>query len=188
MQNQVAYHNYTLNASFTNITGTYEATVVCNDGANNGFETFFFLITPNGKKLTTVQGIIYSIIFIILILLAIASTIGSFVIDGNDTYSFDGKLVTVNPYKYIKLGLFLLAYLMFLVLFIFGETISYNFLLISFAGDIFHILFLILAVAFLPMFLIIIGFFILRITGDIQHKLLTKRNLPLKNTRGLQRR
>jgi len=45
-----SYYNYTLNITNTNVTGIYEATTVCKDGANYGANTFYYLITYNGRE------------------------------------------------------------------------------------------------------------------------------------------
>lgn len=48
MQNQLAYHNYTLTGVQTLDLGVYEATVNCIDNSLTGRETFNFLISTNG--------------------------------------------------------------------------------------------------------------------------------------------
>lgn len=49
MTNAGTYHNYTLTPAETKVTGEYSTTVVCEDGAENGYTTFNFKITPSGN-------------------------------------------------------------------------------------------------------------------------------------------
>ena len=49
MTNNIAWHNYTLNPAETNVTGTYQAQMICQDG-ENGYSTFNFDITSSGYE------------------------------------------------------------------------------------------------------------------------------------------
>lgn len=51
MQNQVSFHNYTLNSSLVS-NGEYETIIICTDGTSNTFETFFFEVNPTGIRST----------------------------------------------------------------------------------------------------------------------------------------
>lgn len=51
MQNQIAFHNYTLNSSLVS-NGEYETTITCIDGSQSGSETFFFEVNPTGIRST----------------------------------------------------------------------------------------------------------------------------------------
>lgn len=179
MQNQNAYHNFTLNTSATNPLGVYEATVMCMDGTGNGFDTFYFKITPNGQEPSTVQGIVYVVLLFIFMILATMTILGAYHTDSSNAYEF-GKLIKITWGKYVKLGLFLLSYFFLVIIFLFCEMISNNFLFLSFAEGIFHVLYLISVIGLFPLFLTIMVFMILNIMRDLYLTKLTRRNLPLK--------
>lgn len=58
MTNQDAFHNYTLTAGQTTTVGNHETSVFCNQGNNNGFSTFQFLISPSGTDDNSIGQII----------------------------------------------------------------------------------------------------------------------------------
>ena len=56
MTNAGTYHNYVLDGNQTAVSGEYSTTVVCADGAENGYSTFIFNINPTGNEITQAQG------------------------------------------------------------------------------------------------------------------------------------
>lgn len=48
MTNQITFHNITILPSQTQIIGDHTVSVFCNEGSNNGFSTFTYLISPSG--------------------------------------------------------------------------------------------------------------------------------------------
>jgi len=177
MTNQGAYHNYTLNSYHLNNTGVYESSVICKDGIYNGYDNFYFKVTPNGQELSLVQGIIYVILLIMLMILIILTILGAYSLDGKNKYDFGGKLVKINVNKYIKIGLFFMSYLFLIVIFLFCKIIARQFLVISFAEGIFHVLLILSAIGLFPIFLGTLVLWFLRIIADFYVYKLKKRGL-----------
>lgn len=75
MTNNIAYHNWTLTASQTANLGVYESTVMCTDGADNNFDTFYYQVTYNGNPepsdFTKVAFMIFFMIILIMMVLSI---------------------------------------------------------------------------------------------------------------------
>lgn len=69
MSNQVAYHNYTLLPQYTLTTGTYDANVICNDGAVKPNVQFSYDITPSGA--TNLLGFYFLVIILSLGLIVV---------------------------------------------------------------------------------------------------------------------
>lgn len=179
MTNRGSYHNLTLNNTHTNLLGVYEATAMCIDKTSNGFDTFYFKITPNGDEPSLVQGIIYIVLLLTFMILTIFCILGAYFIDKNNAYEY-GKLIKITYGKYVKLGLALLSYFFLTIIFLFCEMIANNFLFLSFAKGIFHILYLIGMIGLFPAFLVAMIFIIINALRDIHIKNLSKRNLPIQ--------
>lgn len=77
MTNQNSFHNYTINSANTSTFGIYEATVVCADGTNKGYDTFFFKISPTGfvSKPEYVTGLGVLLIGLLLFLIYLSKSI-----------------------------------------------------------------------------------------------------------------
>jgi len=74
MSNLVYIHTYDF--SLTNTTGVYESNVMCKDTTQNGFDTFYFKITYNGKEEPSgFTQIIFIIFFVIIFAVTLVSII-----------------------------------------------------------------------------------------------------------------
>jgi len=70
MTNQIAFHNYTFNASDINIVGEYKNIMMCKDGAYNGTSTFTFDITLSGTE--EPEGKSYILVGILIIIFGVS--------------------------------------------------------------------------------------------------------------------
>ena len=73
MNNNNGFFTYELLPSQTTPTGYYQTTIVCKDNDNNGYSTFEYEITVNGKEKP--DGVIV-VTFVILFLIIVAVLIG----------------------------------------------------------------------------------------------------------------
>ena len=69
MQNQSAYHNYTLNLTHTSESGEFTRNVVCFDNGLRGYSSDTFKITPTGNALDQPSAL--SMIIILLIMFGV---------------------------------------------------------------------------------------------------------------------
>ncbi len=66
MQNQTAYHNYTLNITNTANNGEFTRNVLCFDNGIRGYSSDTYLITPTGKALDDPSSFAMTMIVIIM--------------------------------------------------------------------------------------------------------------------------
>ena len=90
MKNLVYIHTYDFN--LTNTTGIYESTVMCSDTTQNGFDTFYFKITYNGKE---EPSDFTKIFFIILFIALIGTLIYTFILGFVHLSRWDTDLMDV---------------------------------------------------------------------------------------------
>lgn len=171
------FFNYTLNNSFTGINGMYRGSVSCTDGAISGFSTFTFLITPSGTEPSVTQGILYSVLLIILVVLLSFSIIGAKNLDGNNEFDVGGNFIKINFNKYLKLGLFFLSYLLLIFIAFILYAISSNFMFLGFASDIFWLIHLLLWILLAPVFIAFVAVTLIKFVLDMRLDKLRERNL-----------
>lgn len=177
------YH-YHINASNISMNGFYYSSITCSDTIINGLSTFTFLVTPSGTKPSVAQGILYSILLLILIVLLVFSISGAYNIDGNNEYDVGGKLMRVNLNKYIKIGLFFLSYLFLIFIAFITRAIAANFLFLGFALEVLDFIHLLLWWLLLPIFIAFTISLIIKTVLDMRLQDLAKRNLkPRKGGR-----
>lgn len=171
MDDNTAYYNYTLNATYSNQLGDYSGNILCIDGSNSQTQDFTFLITPSGKENTTAQGIIYAGTLFVSLILFILCIVIYFKIDGNNYLDFGG-LLKVNFNKYIKYGMFFLAYLMLWITSFFAWSLAQNFLFIGFMSGLLRVIYISLTVLLVPFFLMTFLFALVKWLTDLKlHKL-----------------
>jgi len=114
-------YNYTF--CDTSSLGEYFYTVVGDKEGVVQPEVIPFKITPNGKQFTTQNSISY-LGFILIILFTFFLTIyGAGKIEWKHRRSNEGKVITINNFRYIKILLYAISY--FELMFLFG--LSYKF-------------------------------------------------------------
>lgn len=111
-------YNFTLSSDRVTEIGTY---IVNGFGDLDGIDTvwsYTFKITPNGQDFTTGKAISY-IGFIVILLFTFLLTIwGASQVRWKHLRSDEGKILTINNFRYIRVFLFTMAY--FELMFLFG--------------------------------------------------------------------
>lgn len=157
--NDGSYYNYNITASNLSTNGKHHVTVRCNTSNVYGFSTFSFYVTPSGTEPSVAQGVLYSVLLLVLITGLFVSVFTAINIDGKNEFDVGGGLIKVNLNKYYKLGLFFLSYLLLIFIAFVSWQVSVNFLFLNFASTVLNIIHLILWILLGPLFIlaVIIG-------------------------------
>jgi hypothetical protein len=126
------------------------------DGANTCVPYDFIV----GGEYTSAQSLIAIILFIFLGLIFISSIYGFMVIPFNNPRTPEGEIVNVDFKKYLKIGLFGLAYVCLVGLIYFSWNLSYGILQFTEMANFFYILF---RMSFIFMFLALPSLFIVAV-------------------------
>lgn len=177
MQNQISFHNYTLNSTYTNQNGNYAGNVLCVDGSNSQTQDFSFLVTPSGYNPTITEGLLAGFLLILCVFIWILCINGYSTIRDNHEYDLGGNLMKVNFNKYIKMGLGFLAYLFFIIVIYMAWKISLKYLMVDFAFTIFDTIFTILWISVPIVFIIFIVTTFIKVVADMKLWELANRNL-----------
>lgn len=100
----------------TSTTGRYDFTGI-SDGCQETFSTYFD-ITPNGKEFTTQNSISYLGFILIILFTFFLTMYGAGRIEWKSKKNSEGKILTINNFRYVKIFLYTLAY--FELMFLFG--------------------------------------------------------------------
>jgi hypothetical protein len=177
MTRNLTLFNYTLNSTLANEVGRWIVTgITNNDGINVNFAYDFYL-NEGGSDITTPQGILYFIALALATFLFVLSLYFSITIPFKNTRDDDGRIVSVNKLKYLKLVLIALSYM--LLLFIFGITksITSSFLYISGVSNIFNIGYWLMLSALYPaIVLTFVGIIVFLFEDNILKKKIKRRN------------
>ena len=161
----------------TSMLGTY---IVNGIGDINTAPTVFaytFDITPSGYEISIANGMIYSVLLIIIMILFIISLVGAFSLKANNEYDIGGGLLKINFNKYYKMGLFFLSYLLLIFITFFAWEITLNFLFLSFAAKAFEIINTILWIMLAPVFIGFVAAALIKWVLDLKLQDLANRNL-----------
>jgi len=154
MTNQNSYHNYTLNTSQTTELGQYRYNILCVDGGDKGIDSFIMEITPSGTQPSTAQGMIYVIVLAIsAIMFGVVLWIATGM-DGENKFNEKGIVTLINIKKYVKFGLYVMAYLLIVWLSFLAWKASENFLFLDFMITFFRWSTLLLLTIGAPLFFI----------------------------------
>ena len=147
-------------ANFSKL-GQYSFIIQCNNSIGGGFVAGSFEVTSTGRKLSSSQSILYIGLLAIFVLILFASFFGMNLLPKSNTQDKEGKILSVNYLKYLRLPLWLFAYFLFIAIIFLSSNIALAFLQEQMFGKmlfaIFNILF---ALAPVVIILIVISFFI----------------------------
>ena len=147
------YFNYT----FCNTTQNGEY-IVNGIGDIDGTTTtwnYQFTVNPLGKVFTSQQATLYTLIFVIaMILFLICVGFGIYAPSGNSRDEMTGYIFAVSNMKYVKMFLLAISYLFLVLIVYFGYIISYGYLDMDFLGNLFYFAFYTMIVLILPLFII----------------------------------
>ena len=86
------------------------------DSVDSGF-SFYFEVTPNGKEFKTQNSISYLGFILIILFTFFLTMYGSGKIKWSNKVNNEGKILTINNFKYVKVLLYSLAYVELMFLF-----------------------------------------------------------------------
>lgn len=132
------YFNISLDQTET--LGLYQWTAFCCDGASCAAGYGEVQVTPSGTIPTTAQGILYFVTLLVVFIVFGLTLYGAITIKwGNPTSAETGKVVSVSDLKYVKVGLWVVAYLFFVFIMAIMKGITGNFLVFNDAFKFFEI-------------------------------------------------
>lgn len=136
-----------------------------------------FEVTPSGTSPSTTQGIIYTVLMLVSLIFFLITLYGAFMIDGSN-YTNDDELVITNNKKYIKMGLFFLAYILMIWLSFNLWNLSQNFLTLDFMTLYFRAIAMFLISALLPVTLIFMTLAFVWLFIDKRFQKMFERGIP----------
>jgi len=138
-------------------------------------------VTESGKASTSElaigTAITYSMLLIASIIFMIACIYFGFSLNGDDTWTMGGDLVEANPNKYLKMGLYFIAYLFAITTTFIAWQMSEAFNISIIGSAIFGTLFTILWLAFIPILLLVIIVGFMKWLSDAELHRLAERGL-----------
>jgi len=158
--------NYTIPQEKVRSLGEYSSSLNCNDGSDFGFTTFSFLINNTGSKFSTAESVLYIIVFVISILLFLLSTWGGFALKWKNPRGDDDMIIGMNDWKYVKVFLLAMSYLLLTWITFLAWGITKNLFLFDMGSGLFKWLFLTLITFLFPVFVVSLILAILAFISD----------------------
>lgn len=93
--------------------GEYSYILTCNSSIKGGFVADRFEVNPSGEDLGTDEALIYILLTLAVLLLFLLSLYFTLITPYSNEISEKGAVIKVTKTKYIKLGLILLSYVLF---------------------------------------------------------------------------
>ncbi len=177
MTNDYEYHNYTLPGSNTSELGTYLYDITCSTGTSNQTSSFNFDITPSGKVSSISNSVVLILILVFSFIIFCLFMWGAIIFPFKNKRNEEGKVISVNDLKFLKVGLMALSYLTLMWIFFMLMETSRNFLTLDTASRVFSFFFNFMLYALFPTFL---GFVIISIMlkfQDLKYKELIDRGV-----------
>lgn len=159
--------------------GRYDVNYL-SDGCEKSI-TAYLDVTVTGKELTTSKSITYIIIFIISFIIFLAFLIaGIYLPSNNKKDEFTGYVIAVSNVKYLKIFSFTFSYLTALFISYFSWMVCYAYLDMDFMTKIFQFIFYFLAIATLPLFILLVYLLISNLVRDSKLNEMLSRGLNIK--------
>ena len=149
------------NYSFCNTesNGIYIYLTQCNpDGVIGSPIPVDFLVNGYGSEVSTGQTIGYGLALFITLLIFSITLYGAFKIPFNNNRDEEGKIITINDLKYLKVVLWVIAYLELLFIISIAKNMALGFLLSNGIFNFLNITYTILLIGMLPLFPLLIFF------------------------------
>lgn len=158
MTNSFSFFNYTINT--TDAIGEYFSSMSCIDGTISGTSTFIITITPSGFEVSTGQSIIYVIAIAFSVVILFLLLYASMAIPFHNFIGEDGKIISVNNFKFLKIGAIAGVYLVLMFLFQTLNSFTTNFMYSGSSSKIFEWLYSIMLAMMFPVAIvgIVLGF------------------------------
>lgn len=166
MTNRTNDFNYSIGSTDINTIGIYSVDGFCNSGNQVGVWTYTFEVTNTGDKLSTSSGIIY-LVFLLGILFVWGLCLwGAIKIPFRNQRNQEGKVISVNDLKFVKIFLIVVSYLLLMWTMGILRSITANYLLLAGAGKIFNYLFWIMFSFFWPLLIVSLAIGVVTWLGD----------------------
>lgn len=170
---------FNLSRDNTSVKGIYSVTAH-KLTVNKSFARFEYEINGSGKPLKTAEGVLYIILFIIVLIVLAATSWAGAITPFKNPRNEMGSVLNVNNMKYVKVVFFVFCYLEFLFLMSIARNITVGFLSLDGMGAFFNIVFIILLALTLPLFPLIIWFTVVLWLADKRTQSMLSRGLPVK--------
>ena len=150
--------------------GDYAYLVHCNSSSLGGFASAPFVVTKTGEDLTTHESLIYFLLTLAIFGIFLLSLYFTIITPYSNNTNEKGMVIKVTKTKYIKLGLILLSYVLFIWLLNVLIGVSDNFLTLTLYYGFVSFMFTILMHLSIPfgIFILIVAFFEIIKDADIQ--------------------
>lgn len=181
------------NINMTEVQSTYNFTFTQTDTLGNYIYTtcgdpdgvftcssINFEVTNSGSIISTGESIIYIIFTIMILFTFLICLWGAVTIPFKNQVNAEGKIVSVNDLKYLKIFLIVVCYL--LLFFIFGITrsITANFLFLNGANKVFHWLYSMMLATLFPAMVLTLLFTIILYIQSKKLKEALMRGVPIR--------
>jgi len=166
MTNNVAYHNITIPSNSLNVLGIYKVDIPCIDNGLTGSDTFYFKITPSGDEISTAQGIVYSVLFVLSVVVLMLTMYGSFSFPWRNQRNEEGEIIGVNELKYLKLFCIAFSYVLTILINWMAYTLAFGYLSFDFMANFFYTIYWILLSLLFPFLIIMVVIVIIKFIDD----------------------
>ena len=170
--------NITLNDS--SILGSYTAPVTCIQSGFADDSVIEFSITPTGDEISTAQGIIYLVVLFASFLMLGLCFYGGLKIPFKNIRNDEGRIISINDFKFIKILLLGLSYILLMWVFFLLKIISQAFLNLGVTTALFNFLFWFMLSGLFPIFVIFIFFALVLFLEDKKLQKALLRGLPVR--------
>lgn len=173
------YFNLTLNSTQTNILGEYLVNGICFSGVEVLNFVYTARINKTGEILSTSQGLVYVVFLGAAIFFFMLSLYGSIKLPWGHQRDEEGKVVTINDLKFVKMFLIAITYIM--LMFIFGilYNLTDSFLFLTSPSFFFYWLFWIMLSFLYPIIVFIFLIVIFIFWDNVRKKALLTRGLDV---------
>ena len=160
--------------------GKYQTKVNCQDDGQNDTSTFIITITPTGEEFSSARGILYIIILFVLLFVFSLTTYGFIKIPWKHSRGDDGRIVSVNDLKPLKILFFAFSYILLMFILGIARAVTFNYLDLYNVANFFQIFYwLMFSMAFpIGVCALVIGF--VSYLNNLKLNKLLERNVKLR--------
>jgi cbb3-type cytochrome oxidase subunit 3 len=163
------------------VAGTYIYITQCNTNGNlDNPIPVDYIVNGYGSDVSTSQILGYGIVLLIISLIFIGTIYGAFKIPFKNNRDEEGTVISINDLKYLKIVLWVFAYLELLFMVSIARNMALGFLLSDGIYAFMNILYTIMLIALLPFFPLLIFFTIVLWLNDKKTQKALIRGIPMK--------
>ncbi len=173
-------YKFTMDSGNISEVGVFKECVTATFNGINDTVCGEFEVTRTGTILRTSSGLVYAAVFFASIFAFILSTWAFLRVEWKDHRNEEHKIVGISGYKYLKVLMFFISYLILLFIFSIGNDMASSFLLLQGAGQFFRISYLVLLVGIAPGVIVTFAFLIINILSDQKIQKAIIRGVPIQ--------